>query len=310
MHFPGADRPQPLNPIGAAKDPRIKSRRARSLDSFESYEELKQWVLTHYRIDEEWKLLVAEGKARILVDRDGVWICRYDECYKLIKKIERLSIDAYRLLRALLDVPKTIHQLLAELAIPYPRLKRYIYYYKKAGLLRETQLGFSIRESHPQFNSLKKILEDSLFYIGTHLDVSVRTGTQTHPESRSSEQVKMEANDLTDSEIEERIVEEARKRVSLDSYEEAVLRGIARLCIEAAREGSKPWVYFSTWEELADMLAKATSNNNISASDLPQIVMKLVNARILWVPPKPDRYLKRKGVRIHRALARRLGLER
>jgi len=299
------------HPVRGCVSQAFKARRGRRpLDSFESYEELRKWVLTHYRIDDEWRLLVAEGRARILVDRDGVWICRYDECYKLIKKIERLSGDAYRLLCALLSGPKTIHQLLAELMIPYDRLYQYIYYYKKVGLLRETPLGFSIRESHPQFHSLKNILESSLFYKAREVWVSLGVSGGVWGEKISSEQVSEESKELTDSEIEEQIVEEARKRISLDSYEEAVLRGIARLCIEAAREGSKPWVYFSTWEELADKLRRASNNNNISASDLPQIVMKLVNARILWTPPKPDMYLKRKGVRIHRPLAKRLGLEK
>lgn len=308
--MPSHDIPRP-SPVSSASQQGLKARRVRrGYDSFESYDELKRWVLSHFRIDDEWKLAIAEGIARIVASRDGVWVCKGLECYKLIKRIERLSLDAYRLLRALLDGPKTIHQLLSELMIPYDRLYQYIYYYKKVGLLRETQLGFSVNQSHPQFNSLKNVLDRSLFYEARQTWASLGESGRVWVQEISSKQVSEESKELTDSEIEERIVEEARKRISLDSYEETVLRGIARLCIEAAREGSKPWVYFNTWEELADMLAKATSSNNISARDLPNIIMKLVNARILWVPPRPDKYLKRKGVRIHRALARKLGLER
>jgi len=300
--MPSHDIPRP-SPVSSASQQGLKARRSRrSLDSFESYEELRDYVLNHYRIDDKWRWKIVEGKARIVVNGDGVWICGSSECYRLIRKIEGLNHDVYRLLRALLDGPKTVHQLLAETMIPYYRLKRYLYYYKQALLLLETPLGYVLNEDHPQFNSLKNIIISSLFFKGTDSNRLLQILTDSHRLS-SSESVNKETNKETSS-LEDKLVEEARKLARIDETEERVLRAIIRVILPRVEVGFKPWFYFDTWEELRERL----NIDNISTDELRYIIKRLENSGILYTAY--DKKKNRFGVRIHVVLAKRAGLEK
>jgi len=138
----------------------IKSRRGRkSLGSFSSYEELKRYVLQHYAIDEEWRSALARGEVRVVTDREGVWLCdSRNTCFRLIKKLARLSRKAYRILASVAREGKTLTEISIETGVPYDVVYRLVIYYEKIGVIERRGALFHLNPKHPQYRVILTVI--------------------------------------------------------------------------------------------------------------------------------------------------------
>jgi len=103
----------------------------------------------------KYSSLIDAGVAHIFRNSEGYWYCYEEGCFKLFKKFESL---ATRLVEVLIGKCMTPRQISMYIGIPYAYVKKYIYYYYKAGLLKRESICYSLNNDHPQIQLFYEII--------------------------------------------------------------------------------------------------------------------------------------------------------
>ncbi len=196
--------------------------------------------------------MIKDGKALLLKNGDGVWLCYEKGCFKVFRKFETFAQVLVALLN---DKCMTASEVAHHLVLPYKVAKDRLYYYYKAGLLTRRGPYYCLNDDHPQILFFYKMVNKCLFSEGENRLRFARIGEELTSSRVFEQHISSNNKDNRNLESEELSIERvlAKARELAGNLSESEILIIVKL-VEWRKSRGKWYVCAQDPHELSELL--------------------------------------------------------